>query len=95
MVECRSNFLRRSEVALQADPDSAVGRLGLGLILRGDGHLVEMPDCHALIEVRARRPVRFGHAGGKGRKGKKPPWPDIPDCIYATSGSFGRLGLQA
>ena len=54
IVECRSNFLGQSKVVLQADPDSAVGRLGFGPTLRGDGYLVEMPDCQALINVLSR-----------------------------------------
>jgi hypothetical protein len=53
-VECRSNFLGASDVVLQADPDSAVGRLHLGSILRGAGHVVEMTDCLAIIEVGSR-----------------------------------------
>jgi hypothetical protein len=53
-VECRSNFLGSSEVVLRADPASAVGRLHLGETLRGDGHLVEMTDCHAVIQVQSR-----------------------------------------
>ena len=53
-VECRSNFVGRSVVVLQAAPDSAVGRLHLGKTLRGDGYRVEMTDCRALIEVRSR-----------------------------------------
>ena len=53
-VECRSNFLGESEVLLEADPDSAVGRLHLGSTLRGAGHVVEMTDCLAVIDVRSR-----------------------------------------
>jgi len=53
-VECRSRFLGQSEVALEADPDSAIGRLQLGGALRGEGYLVEMTDCRAIIAVRAR-----------------------------------------
>jgi hypothetical protein len=53
-VECRSNFLGQSEVALEADPGSAIGRLHLGGALRGEGYLVEMTDCRAVIAVRPR-----------------------------------------
>ena len=53
-VECRSNFLGESDVLLQADPDSAVGRLHLGSTLRGAGHVVEMTDCLAIIDVESR-----------------------------------------
>jgi hypothetical protein len=53
-VECRSNFLGQSQVALEADPDSAIGRLQLGGVLRGEGYLVEMTDCRAVIAVKAR-----------------------------------------
>jgi hypothetical protein len=49
-----ARILGQSEVALEADPDSAIGRLQLGGAPRGEGYLVEMTDCRAIIAVRAR-----------------------------------------
>jgi hypothetical protein len=54
IVECRSRFLGDSEVVLRADPQSAIGRLGVGSTLRGKGHLVEMTDCRATIAIELR-----------------------------------------
>jgi hypothetical protein len=52
-VTCRAVFKGEGEVALDATPASAVGRLGLGDHLAGRASLVRM-DCRASIELRRR-----------------------------------------